>query len=322
MDQAIRETGALLKLETVRACPLCAGTELKAKYRVCHISGDSLHSWAENGGFPASTVVECRNCGFLCKKDRPTLAYLGEHYAGSSAEYLERVAEDHPTIREDFRAARRLLHDAFPKGGSILDVGCASGFFLESLGSGWEKHGLEIFRLAAQRARERTGIVVHESDISGARFHDKSFDVVSSFDVVEHLAEPMQFFREARRILKPRGRLILGTGNCRSFSALMSRQRWSYLSIPEHVSFFSPHPLRVGLRRAGFSRAIFRRIHHGERSVSSTTSWLRATGKHWAIALCGEDIVRLKLFRQKTTEFPVPYFFDHMLCIAWGEGPK
>jgi len=322
MDQAERETQIPLNLEEVHACPLCASERLRAKYRVRHISGDSLHLWALEGGFPASTVVECQKCGFLCKKERPSGAYLGEHYTRSGEEYLDRVAEDHPTIREDFRTAREMLRRAFPQQGSVLDVGCASGFFLESLGRGWEKHGLEIFQLAAQRARGRDGIVVHECDIDRAGFADDSFDVVTAFDVVEHLAEPTQFFREARRILKPEGRLILGTGSTSSFGARMSQNRWSYFSIPEHVSFFSPRSLETGLRSAGFLRTKFKRIHHGERSVSAASGWLRAVGKHWAIAFCGEGIVRLKLFRQKTSEFPVPYFFDHMLCIAWGQGAR
>ena len=71
-----------------------------------------------------------------------------------------------------------------------------------------------------------------------------------------------------------------------------------------------------GLAKAGFSVSRFERIHHGERSRSVTTGWMRGVGKHWAVELLGENVIRLGLFRQKTTEFLVPYFFDHMICVA------
>ena len=62
-----------------------------------------------------------------------------------------------------------------------------------------------------------------------------------------------------------------------------------------------------------------KRLHHGENTRSVATGWLRAVGKHWAVTLCGDNIVRLRLFRQKTFEFLVLYFFDHVICVAQGE---
>jgi SAM-dependent methyltransferase len=261
-------------------------------------------------------VIECQNCSFLFKGLRPSADYLHHHYAESGEDYIERVAEGHPLARGDFRVARRLLREAFPKGGTILDVGCASGYFLDSLGDKWEKHGLEILHLAVQRARARGGINVHECGISSAGFAGQSFDVVCSFDVVEHLAEPMRFFLEARRILKPSGLLLVGTGDSRSLAARMSGSRWTYLCIPEHVCFFNSPSFRKGLSKAGFSNVKFKRFHHGDTSRRAASAWLRAVGKHWAVSLFGENIVRFEIFHQKTCEFLVPYFFDHAICIA------
>lgn len=281
-----------------------------------HITGDRVHSWAEDEGFLAGRVVKCQDCHFLCKYVRPSSAYFHQHYANAGEDYIERLAEEDPRYREDFRVARELLRKAFPKGGSILDVGCASGFFLETLGENWNRHGLELFHLAAERARKRAGISVSECDIGSAGFADRSFDVVSAFDVIEHLAEPMVFFRAAQRMLKPGGWLLLGTGNAGSVGALMSGSRWTYFCIPEHVSFFSPRSLMLALQKSGLSCFRIKRIHHGERNTAIVTAWLRAVGKHWAVTICGDRVTRLRLFRQKTSEFLVPYFFDHMICIA------
>lgn len=317
MKHATQRQANRLIVEEVEACPLCAGTRLQHKFEVQHITGDALHSWAPDQGFPSAPVVACRDCGFLFKALRPVPGYLQDHYAWLDESYVERVAEELPGFRVDYHIARRALWKSFPEGGSILDVGCASGYFLESLGEKWTRHGLEIFLVAAERARARGGISIHDCDIASAGFASESFDVVCSFDVVEHLAEPMSFFREARRILKPGGWLLLGTGDSRSFGARLSGSRWTYLCIPEHLSFFNVRSLRVALGKTGFSHVAFRRIHHGERSRSAASGWLRGVGKHWAITLCGEKITRLRVFRQKTSAFLIPYFFDHMICVTY-----
>jgi SAM-dependent methyltransferase len=316
MNHAIQRQANRLIVEKAEVCPLCAGRKLQHKFEVQHITGDPLHSWASDQGFSFAPVVACRDCGFLFKSLRPVPGYLHEHYSLLDESYVERVAEELPGFREDYHVARVALQSAFPKGGSILDVGCASGYFLESLGEKWARHGIEIFRVAAQQARARGGISIYECDIASAGFASQSFDVVCSFDVVEHLAEPMGFFQEVRRILKPGGWLLLGTGDSRSFGARLSGSRWTYLCIPEHLSFFNARSLRLALGTAGFSHVDFSRIHHGERSRSAASGWLRGVGKHWAITLCGEKITRLRVFRQKTSAFLIPYFFDHMICIA------
>jgi SAM-dependent methyltransferase len=316
MNQAPQHHPSRLELEAIEACPICGGQKLRSKFDVRHITDDPLHCFALELDYSIASIIACLECGFLFKRNQPSAANLRQLYANSNDGYLESIAEEHAGIREDFRVARQLLYEAFPRGGSILDLGCASGFFLESLGKNWDRQGLEVSALAAERSRRRSGILVHQCEIARAGFDQESFDVVSSFDVIEHLSNPMPMFREARRILKPGGWFLIGTGDAGSFAARASGSRWTYMCIPEHLSFFNPRSLSKGVAKAGFSQVNFRRIHHGERSRASASGWLRGVGKHWAVELFGEDVLRLSIFRQKTPEFLVPYFFDHMLCIA------
>jgi SAM-dependent methyltransferase len=171
------------------------------------------------------------------------------------------LAEEHSGIREDFPVARQLLAAAFPKGGMILDIGCASGFFLESLGANWERFGTEPFHLAAERARVHRGLTIHEYNLVAMGFP------AQSFDVIEYLPNPMPIFQEARRILRPRGWLLLGTGDSGAFAARLAGSRWTYLCFPEHLSFLVPVLLRRGWLTRDSQALGFERIHHGEKVI-------------------------------------------------------
>jgi SAM-dependent methyltransferase len=304
--------------DAVRSCPVCGSTHLRHRFEVRHILEDPLQAWAAAHGYRTALVVACPDCGFLCKARRPTAALLERHYASAGEDYLARISEDNLPFRADFRAALRTIHQAFPAGGSVLDLGCASGGFLEALGARWERHGLDLSELMVRRAAARGGIIVRRADVFSAKFDARSFDVVTSFDVLEHLPQPLEFLSEIRRILKPGGMLLLGTGDAGALGARLAGSRWTYFAIPEHISFFARRSLERALRLAGFRRIKFKRIHHGDLTLPVARGWLRGAAKHWAITLCGERITRLPVFRQKTVQFEVPYFFDHMIAVARG----
>src|SRR6516165_5011156 len=158
------------RLDVVKVCPVCGSHRIKRRFDVRHVIDDPQHVCALELGFAAATVAACRECDFLFKLQQPPSAYLHEYYAESDEQYLESLAEQDSRIREDFRVARQLLAEAFPKGGMILDVGCASGFFLESLGANWERFGTEPFHLHAERARVHRGLTIHECDLVAAGF--------------------------------------------------------------------------------------------------------------------------------------------------------
>jgi SAM-dependent methyltransferase len=141
-----------------------------------------------------------------------------------------------------------------PSGGRLLDVGCATGVFLNGMRrtGKWEVFGVEPNASAADYARRRFGIEVHTGMLREAGYPDEHFDVVSLWHVIEHVLEPVADLREVRRILKPNGLLVLTTPNLDSFDARLFGRFWAGLETPRHLFVFSLSTLTRLLSGLGF----------------------------------------------------------------------
>ncbi|MBI4947287.1 MAG: class I SAM-dependent methyltransferase [Bacteroidetes bacterium] len=115
----------------------------------------------------------------------------------------------------------------------LLDVGCNTGEFLDFASSfQMQTYGLEI-------CKESCTILKQKGHIAFQSFRDvnETFDIVTAFDVFEHLYDVKGFLSFVSNILKPSGLFILLTGNPNSFAAKLSRERWWYCNYPEHVIY-------------------------------------------------------------------------------------
>jgi 2-polyprenyl-3-methyl-5-hydroxy-6-metoxy-1,4-benzoquinol methylase len=143
-----------------------------------------------------------------------------------------------------------------PKG-RLLDVGCSCGYFLEvAVDEGYEVHGLEFSEnaIAAAAPHIKSRIVrAGVDEIAGK--HEGSYDVISAFDLIEHLGQPAAFLSQARRLLGPGGRLVLSTPDASHWLRYVMGAHWPMLQPMQHVSLFSRQALQVALTKAGF-RAI------------------------------------------------------------------
>jgi 2-polyprenyl-3-methyl-5-hydroxy-6-metoxy-1,4-benzoquinol methylase len=111
--------------------------------------------------------------------------------------------------------ARRDILDAVvsqevPAGAKLLDIGCGTGFFLETMGDRYEGWGLDQSELAVSMCRERGLSNVHVgSALDVSAVGDQVFDAVTLFDVLEHLEDEAVAMENVRRALKPGGHLIV-----------------------------------------------------------------------------------------------------------------
>lgn len=164
--------------------------------------------------------------------------------------FLERDHID-PHIAEAI--CMQLTKSGFKK---ILDVGCGSGKLVAYLQQrGFTAHGCDVSPAALQLARKHIDArFLKQASALKLPYETGSFDFVSSISVIEHLSyiDGMKFLKEARRILKPGGRIFLVTPNYSTPIRLIQKNKWFGYSDPTHIQFYSPASLGELLKKCGF----------------------------------------------------------------------
>jgi len=196
-------------------------------------------------------IVQCRRCGLVYANPREDEATVLQTYQGvEDPLYVEEREGRVLTFEHHLRPLERLTGP--PDGRRLLDVGAYVGVFVEIAGRhGWEAWGVEPSLWAAEMARAR-GLRVIQGTTESADLAEGSFDIVTLWDVIEHLADPLEELRRIHRLLRPGGVLVVHTIDIGSpFARLMGR-RWPWL-MEMHLFYFTRRTLRAMLEKAGFS---------------------------------------------------------------------
>lgn len=160
--------------------------------------------------------------------------------------------------------------------GRILDVGCGFGFFLNHMaGQGWEAEGIEISAAGRRYAAEHfPGIRVRPAGLPDPGLPDRSCDAVTFFYVLEHLADPLGILREAHRILKPGGVLLLRWPHSTPIVRLLGplARRLDLYHTPYHLFDYSDRFLKTTLTALGFA-SIRTRIAGHTRPAQTIGRW-------------------------------------------------
>src|SRR5262249_20591793 len=147
--------------------------------------------------------------------------------AADEAQY-EDAADPYYIEQADERIANAGdLLDLLPRGGRLLEIGCACGFLLVAARDrGFAVTGVEMSKWASEHARSQYGLDVRCARLEDLALPADGFDVAVMADVIEHLTEPRRTLAEVRRLLKPGGRLLLLTPDVGSLAARIAGQRW------------------------------------------------------------------------------------------------
>jgi SAM-dependent methyltransferase len=153
---------------------------------------------------------------------------------------------------ESARRHCRLLAPLKPEG-RLLDVGCATGFFLEAASERWEVTGVELSAFAADYARREFGHSVLTGDIADVDLPDAAFDVVTLWNTVEHVSDPRTTIAHVARVAAPDALIVLTTGNAAGPLARRDLANWNLMTPPEHLYFFDSRTITCLLAGAGLT---------------------------------------------------------------------
>lgn len=137
--------------------------------------------------------------------------------------------------------------------GKLLDVGCGLGFTLARYREwGWTSFGVEVSSAAARFARETLQLPVFHGELPDAKFRSGSFDVVLFQHSLEHFLSPTLELREAYRILKGPGLLVVMVPNAGGVDARLFGRWWVHWDLPRHLYHFTSQTASALLARTGF----------------------------------------------------------------------
>lgn len=253
-----------------RACPVC--------------KQNTSDYWFRPSDSPGP-VVRCKGCGFVYVnpiQTTKTLIQEGpelgdypdyllessnlEHIEGSWEQpiiegYLRELAAKEANARDALAHITSLAKNP----GTLLDFGCFCGVFLNVASqAGWECYGIEPLVMPAIYARGHFGLRVVTDILRDETYPPEFFDVVTSFQVFEHLIDPEPELDKIRRILRPGGLLVLEVPNIDTIMIKLLRSRHRHF-VQDHVSFFSEKTLSLLLGRMGFQ---VRKVYYPARLMS------------------------------------------------------
>lgn len=221
-------------LETI-ACPVCDGSQFKPLFRM--------------RGEP---FVRCTDCGLVLINPRPDFQAVATGYnARYSQGYIEKAQKK---LARCSRWVQR-LQKRVGGGGRWLDVGCSAGFVLAAAeAAGFEAFGVELEPAAVEFGRAQLGLAnIACGTFEAQHYPSAFFDVISMYDVIEHVPDLNRTVAELARVLKPGGLIEIRTPDVAHWRTPRNLARWKEIKPSEHLYYFSAATLTRLFARHGLS---------------------------------------------------------------------
>jgi len=226
------------------SCPLCKSRKWKKIYPAHY-----------------ARIVRCKLCDFAYTNPRLKARFLkrlySEGYFKNNNSHVIGYADyvkDEENITKTF-LKRLAMIEKHVKKGRLLDVGCATGFFLNSAReNGWSVEGVEVSDFAADFARKKFDLQIYVGDIEKINLPKNRYDLITMWDVIEHIVNPIKVLKHLRASLTDNGILVMTTPDEGSIPARITKHKWvGYKLSDEHLAYFSKKTMINLLEQTGFS---------------------------------------------------------------------
>ena len=214
------------KMSEYRDCPVCE-------------SSDERELFHKNGG----RYVACEGCGMIYLNPCLTSTALSDYYSFNTTIQAESHRIERDFYEAIYKSGLELLSGSVT-GGSVLDVGCSGGLFLDvAKAAGWETFGTELNVSEAALAKA-SGHRIWCSSAEYVQF-GRTFDAITLWDVFEHLRDGRAFLDFARALLSPGGALFMQIPNGGALAARMLQEKCNMFDGLEHLSLFDPYTITM-----------------------------------------------------------------------------
>ena len=249
-----------LELER-RDCPLCRSSGGSVAVADARVDTAKLDRFAfasrKRPEYMHHRLLLCRACDLLYASPAPSAAALERAY--EAADYDS--AEESRYASATYGALLPELLSELPARGGALDIGTGDGTFLSVLLAAGvaDVVGVEPSAAPVQAASAEVRDLIRQGPFRRRDFEPGQFRLVTSFQTLEHLPEPLAVCHDAYELLSPGGALYVVCHNRRAVPNRLLGRRSPIFDI-EHLQLFSPASLRAALERAGFTRVVVRPV--------------------------------------------------------------
>jgi len=237
-------------MELLSACPVC-DNETFTVFLECPDHFLSKEIFA---------ISKCNNCGFLFTNPRPKARKLSSYY--KSDDYIS-----HSNSRKGFQnllyqwvrnytiAGKLKLINTYKQQGSILDIGCATGEFLNYCKTKkWNALGIEPDESARQKGIEKYSLVI-EDESHLTTISKDSFDVITMWHVLEHVPLLNERIDQLHKLLRADGYLFIAVPNANSQDAKFYNSFWAAYDVPRHLYHFTKDTIALLFSKHSFDLA-------------------------------------------------------------------
>ncbi|EKD96185.1 MAG: methyltransferase type 12, partial [uncultured bacterium] len=154
------------------------------------------------------------------------------------------------SLKKSFKSRVDIIHK-YCDSGILLDVGCATGAFMEVASSKWDVYGVDVSAYAIEQAKKKN-LEVFSGVLKDSPYIYQKFDVATLWDTIEHVSDPLETIQQLNEMTKPGSVVALTTGDVGSLVAKLSGKYWHLYNIPQHLSYFDKNTITRMFKESGF----------------------------------------------------------------------
>jgi SAM-dependent methyltransferase len=224
-------------------------SDIYLEYRTCPVceTSNNREIFKKSGG----TYVACKQCGMVFLNPVFKDDALLQYYKFNNSNQAQTHYSETDFYQRIYNSGLDLIYK-YKLNGTILDIGCSSGLFLDIAANNFISHGIELNKAEIDIARSK-GHIVWDQPIDLVDFKEKNkFDVITLWDVFEHIKDGKAYLQNLKGRLKSGGVVFLQIPSADSLAARVMREKCNMFDGLEHVNLYSLSTIKVLAANAGY----------------------------------------------------------------------